>query len=268
MPAICPSCDTALSPWSKTLIRACLAVMTFPLFASFVALPAYAASFDCSKAATATERTICAGASLSELDDRLADLYKRASRNSAAPDSLRLEQREWLERRNSCKDAGCIKRSYEQRIAQLSSAHRTSASSTQAAAVCAALQNNKISGVPFPLSHALLSRPCWHPIPGLARIDLDNDGHAENLVRVGQCFRSCDTIGLVVADDTRTRAAENELNAALASIGGGGCGPNLDVFSYDGRTYVEAMEQNGQRTVFLMTRDKPPQRICVLRARR
>src|SRR6266480_585178 len=135
--------------------------------------------------------------------------------------------------------------------------------------VCLAVQKNTISGVPFPLSHAVLPRPCWRPIPGLARIDVDNDGYPDNLIRVTQCFRSCEWIGFAVIDETRTQVSDSELNKALQSIGGGGCGPHVDVFSYEGRTYVEAREPVGDRTVFLIMKDKPiPQKICVFQSKR
>jgi hypothetical protein len=205
---------------------------------------------------------ICSEPSLSELDDQLADLYKQAIRNAASATPLRVEQRQWLQGRNRCIHADCIKRSYELRIGQLSSVAPMAHSSTQTVPVCAALEENSVVRVPFPLSHALLDRPCWRPVPGLARIDVDNDGHAENLVRVSLCFRNCDSTGLAVADDTRTRAPETPLNSALASVGGG-CGEFVDIFSFEGRAYVEASADGGPRTVYLMLKENPvPQQVC------
>lgn len=135
--------------------------------------------------------------------------------------------------------------------------------------VCLGVQKKTISRVPFSLSHAVLARSCWRPIPGLARIDVDNDGYPDNLIRISQCFRSCDWIGLAVIDETRTQVSDGDLNKALQSIGGSGCGPQLDIFSYKGRTYVEARAPEGQRTVFVILKDQPiPQQICVFQSKR
>jgi uncharacterized protein len=238
------------------------ALVTLLLLVLSIALPGEAASFDCSGAATVVEKTICSEPALSELDDRLARLYKRAIGTAPSAASLRLAQRQWLEQRNRCAKADCIRRSYEQRIGQLSAADAMALTVDQAGSVCAALEKNKVAGEPFPHFHALLARPCWRPLPGLARIDLDNDGRAENLVRVSQCFRDCESVSLVVADDTRTRTTETPLNSALTSIAGG-CGRLVDLFRYEGRVYVEASQDGGPRTVYQMIKDKPePQRIC------
>ena len=45
----------------------------------YAAYPAHAASFDCKKAASATERTICADTALSALDERMAAAYADAA---------------------------------------------------------------------------------------------------------------------------------------------------------------------------------------------
>lgn len=79
-----------------------------------------AASFDCTKAVSRTERMICTNASLSELDDKLAETFSLELEREAFITSLRASQRNWLNQRNSCQDIACIRLRYEQRIAQLS----------------------------------------------------------------------------------------------------------------------------------------------------
>lgn len=91
-----------------------------PKFVCIVLLLAWsasAASFDCSKAATVVEKTICATPRLSALDDELATTYAAARKNAA----LRDAQRKWLaDERNACDDAEeCIEAAYLTRIAQL-----------------------------------------------------------------------------------------------------------------------------------------------------
>jgi uncharacterized protein len=82
---------------------------------------AHAASFDCAKAATSTEKSICASPTLSEYDEHLARYYGAARAHvgpSAAP-CLARNQREWLAVRNACNDAACLERTYRRRLAEL-----------------------------------------------------------------------------------------------------------------------------------------------------
>lgn len=67
-----------------------------------VSLPARAASFDCRKATSPTEKAICADPALAELDDRMAAAYKRglADWNGAVARYVRLDQQGWLAERN------------------------------------------------------------------------------------------------------------------------------------------------------------------------
>jgi uncharacterized protein YecT (DUF1311 family) len=76
-------------------------------------------SFDCEKASTPSEKTICSNADLAELDSRLAIAYYQA-RSSACKKDLQKQQREWLNKRNSCSsNIQCLKNSYNSRIQKL-----------------------------------------------------------------------------------------------------------------------------------------------------
>ena len=55
-----------------------------------------AASFDCDRASTKIERTICSDSYLSELDGKMGRLYHKASRFA----HIKQEQRDWLQHRN------------------------------------------------------------------------------------------------------------------------------------------------------------------------
>jgi uncharacterized protein len=80
-----------------------------------------AASFDCSKAATATEKLICANQRVSDLDEYLGRYYftARAEVGRGAV-CLTPNQREWLRTvRDACKDAKCLERAYLNRLAEL-----------------------------------------------------------------------------------------------------------------------------------------------------
>ena len=97
--------------------------MSFRLAALAVSAAAanvLAAGFDCARATTQTERTICASPRLAELDEYLARYYSAANgvlKDGAA--CLRSDQQEWLRRRNACADANCLENAYVDRLAEL-----------------------------------------------------------------------------------------------------------------------------------------------------
>lgn len=81
-----------------------------------------AASFDCGKAGTWTEKTICTSPRLSELDVELDRLYRDALSRTpdvgGAKDEMRSIQRGWLrDIRNTCSAQTCLEAVYEQRLA-------------------------------------------------------------------------------------------------------------------------------------------------------
>ncbi|MDR3100549.1 MAG: lysozyme inhibitor LprI family protein [Paraburkholderia sp.] len=96
-----------------------MALRTLALTAALLAPGiAAAASFDCGKAASATEKRICASPRLSSLDTQLTALYqKRAAGADAA--AWRDDQRAWLRERNQCGDTACLARVYGERLVVL-----------------------------------------------------------------------------------------------------------------------------------------------------
>lgn len=85
---------------------------------------ASAASFDCKKAVTAYEKTVCTDKALSELDSTLGLLYTEA-RNKSTDDELKLltqQQHAWLKQRSlKCPkaDITCLRSHYSERNHQL-----------------------------------------------------------------------------------------------------------------------------------------------------
>ncbi|MGP9688643.1 lysozyme inhibitor LprI family protein [Psychrobacter sp. AOP22-C1-C5] len=85
---------------------------------------ANAASFDCNKANTWVEKTICANAELSTLDNAMAEKYKRDLANTSDYEdseifkgNMIIDQRLWLRfQRNTCKDTECLSREYKEYI--------------------------------------------------------------------------------------------------------------------------------------------------------
>lgn len=88
-----------------------------------LALPASAASaasFDCARATTPTEKQICSDATLSRLDEQLDDAYRTAQKRAESRTALRDAQRQWLStRRDVCQDVACLRSAYQARIEAL-----------------------------------------------------------------------------------------------------------------------------------------------------
>lgn len=84
---------------------------------SVMASPALA--FDCAKAASTIEKTICASRELKSLDDRLTERYRTAYDAAQDPDLMRTIQVNWLAERNRCKDAACLEVRYRERLSKL-----------------------------------------------------------------------------------------------------------------------------------------------------
>jgi uncharacterized protein YfaP (DUF2135 family) len=104
-------------------MRIVLSITVWLVFTSWAA----AAGFDCSKAATAVERLICANEELSQADSRLTDNYQRLleafSHDAVELDRQLQAQKTWLrESRNRCPDVDCLKSAYNWRNLVLESA--------------------------------------------------------------------------------------------------------------------------------------------------
>lgn len=87
-----------------------------------VALPASAASFDCTKVRQPDEKAICADRQLSELDVQMATTYRllRGLFAMGMRGNLGDSQLAWLEQRRACgANKACLKRRYQERLAAL-----------------------------------------------------------------------------------------------------------------------------------------------------
>ena len=84
------------------------------MFASLTTVNA--ASFDCTKASSPTEKMICQNPKISKLDDRLSEVYKEVRKADA---SVVDEQRAWLKDARACKDERCLENSYNIRVKAL-----------------------------------------------------------------------------------------------------------------------------------------------------
>lgn len=85
-------------------------------------LSLHSASFNCKKANTFIEHTICNDAELSKLDDILATTYKETMSRVSNKENLKNLQFTWLKNdREACKNMQCLKEQYSKRIEFLNS---------------------------------------------------------------------------------------------------------------------------------------------------
>ncbi|MBV8272946.1 MAG: DUF1311 domain-containing protein [Cupriavidus sp.] len=89
------------------------------ILALLIASPlAHATSFDCKKASTFVEKTICASPILGKLDDALTENYNAmlATDLGDGGASLKKEQRAWIGQRNKCTTEQCLENLYRKRV--------------------------------------------------------------------------------------------------------------------------------------------------------
>lgn len=101
-------------------------LMMSTLIVCFVSVNTHAASFNCAKANTWIEKSICSNTELSQLDETMAQQYKAEVFSTADHEDIntynvavRDEQRSWLKfQRNTCKSEECLIREYKERIGE------------------------------------------------------------------------------------------------------------------------------------------------------
>ncbi|WP_454865498.1 lysozyme inhibitor LprI family protein [Pseudomonas hormoni] len=88
----------------------------FAMLLTLVSAHSNATSFDCTKAASFAEKSICTDSALSRLDEQMNSEYVRAL--DAAPNKaqVRQDQRDWLRLRDNCKTASCLTASMTDRL--------------------------------------------------------------------------------------------------------------------------------------------------------
>lgn len=93
---------------------------TAALLPLLLPLATHAAGFDCAKAASPTEKTICADAAVSKLDGELAAAWKKALAKGGDTAALKAAQLKWLKQRDQCGgDEQCLGDRYRERLASL-----------------------------------------------------------------------------------------------------------------------------------------------------
>lgn len=81
----------------------------------------FAVSFDCDKAAHSVEKIICSSSLLGDLDDRLSEAYKNATKNVQVAEQIKADQKLWIKETRACVDESCLISLYEKRISELNS---------------------------------------------------------------------------------------------------------------------------------------------------
>jgi uncharacterized protein len=129
-----------------------------------VPLAAHAAGMNCERAASVTEKAICADPELLERDSKLAESYAKVlNADPAQSDAVRQSQRAWLQVRNRCgANQACLLNAFDERSAalstqfQIASAYQPDEVDKQAAEDLRAAVAEELKKNPeFPLENAL-----------------------------------------------------------------------------------------------------------------
>lgn len=111
--------------WGVTHLRAKrVGWATVAMIGVFSAIPALAEiakpSFDCRKASSSVERSICASPSLAESDSQLAQAFAATTSRTADKVGLRKDQNKWRTTvRDKCRSDECIANAYRERTRAL-----------------------------------------------------------------------------------------------------------------------------------------------------
>ena len=118
---------------------------------------AHAASFDCKKAKTEAEKTICGNAVVSKLDQELAKAYREAVPNDFDKTQFQKDQKNWLKWRDfsTCgKEAACLDERYQNRLVEIRSRSfcrdvqkKLEASRTQSSRIFMEAEHESLPGV-------------------------------------------------------------------------------------------------------------------------
>ncbi len=127
------------------------------IFLLSLSVQTYAASFDCAKATSVTEKLICSDESISKLDEQLASAYKQGLDAEKDKDAFKKMQIEWLKQQRACKDAECLSKTYQARIAELNNSSIADAqAATNSSSIDSASKTNaSIDGNKKPLTFTL-----------------------------------------------------------------------------------------------------------------
>ncbi|WP_026601524.1 lysozyme inhibitor LprI family protein [Methylomonas sp. 11b] len=94
----------------------------FFLFINLFFFNANAASFDCQKSTTKIENYICDNSAISELDERMGNIYSNLIRNvDVYTDKTIISnvQKIWIKERDLCSDVECLELAYKKQIEKL-----------------------------------------------------------------------------------------------------------------------------------------------------
>lgn len=198
-------------------------------------IPCPARAIDCAKAASPTEKMICADPTLAQLDAVLNKDYP-AYAAKRGRDAARRAQEDWLKKRDACADAACLNASYKKRIQELSGAEKVfvfrGAAPEWDALVSVLSCDPEVSfGCQGPATVDIFAKDSGVPLQRIAMlqlfVELDAKGETTvNKVQVYGEYNSC----LVAGDFNFDGHSDLALRTGNAGAYGG---PSYDVHLYD-----------------------------------
>ncbi len=83
---------------------------------------------------------------------------------------------------------------------------------------------------------------------GLARVDIDNDGKLDNVIRIESQYKGrlpCSATMLAVTNEDATNIDDNKINTILMEELSGYCKPSIEARTYKGIVYIHTLESGG-----------------------
>ena len=121
-------------------------------------------------------------------------------------------------------------------------------------ALCEKANDQTLQYLDYPEQHSLTHFPnedrFWSRSPGsgMAIVDIDNDGVADNVARIdfsSGAGRGCDRTYVAVLNESRTAVPATPINTALEQIEGH-CGPEMKLFVHDTKVYLDMSGEGGR----------------------
>ena len=142
--------------------------------------------------------------------------------------------------------------------------------------VCEAAWEGSLEPVEFDVGRSLAplstqpGQRFWamSPDPGMAHVDIDNDGRAEYVFNLGlnsSAGRGCIAGRLAVADESGRDVPDNWLNRQLLRELGFSCESVLEIAMHEGTAYLDAGNRAGDRTIYRID-SQQVNSVCEFRA--
>ncbi len=137
--------------------------------------------------------------------------------------------------------------------------------------LCLQINPEKLRYVDYKEKHNLGALPDDRETPheSIARVDLDNDGKKENVIRIDYMFlgrMTCSQTYIAVTNDDRSKILDSNLNQLLRELSSTPYCSNLDVFVQSNTTYIDSISSKSDHVIYSI-KDNKADKVCEYKIR-